>query len=254
MDYVSPEEASKLPGLRLALTCHVPAPYSMSAKAIFDLHEVPYVPVAQIGAGKNPELKAWTGHRNAPVAMYEDEPPRAGWLDILNLAQRLGKGPSLIPEDLSQRMFMFGLINELIGENGWLWHMRLIMLGFGGPERAAQAAKKNPMFADYGYSEDAHAEAKNKSKAIFDCFTAHARSQHSRGSKYLIGETLSALDVYWAYISQLVVTLDEERCPMPATMRKTYDMSGAAIGGCDPILVEQRDWIFANHLTLPMTF
>jgi hypothetical protein len=41
---------------------------------------------------------------------------------------------------------------------------------------------------------------------------------------------------------------------MPAGLRKAYDMGGAAIGGCDEILLEQRDWILANHLWLPLTF
>ena len=95
MEYVSPADAQPMSGLRLALTCHVPGPYSMSAKAVFDLKGVPYVPVAQIGGDENAELKAWTGHRNAPVAVYDDEAPRAGWLEILNLAERLGSGPAL---------------------------------------------------------------------------------------------------------------------------------------------------------------
>ena len=151
MEYVSPTEAQDMQGLRLALTCHVPAPYSMSAKAIFDLKNVAYVPVAQIGAGDNTELRAWTGHRNAPVAVFEDEAPRVGWLDILNLAERLGTGAPLVPEDLQERMTMISLINELIGENGLIWNMRLIMLGLGGPERAATAAQKNPMYHQYIY-------------------------------------------------------------------------------------------------------
>ena len=128
-----------MPGLRLALTCHAPAPYSMSAKAIFALKQVPYVAVAQIGASENETLQAWTGHRNAPVAVYNEEAPRAGWLEILNLAERLGTGPALVPQDIELRMQMVGLTNELIGENGLIWNMRLLMLGLGGPERAAQA-------------------------------------------------------------------------------------------------------------------
>ena len=36
MDYVEPADAQHLPGLRLALTAHAPAPYSLSARAILD--------------------------------------------------------------------------------------------------------------------------------------------------------------------------------------------------------------------------
>ncbi len=254
MEYIEPSAARSLSGLRLALTVGVPAPYSMSARSIFDLRGVPYVPVAQARAGENTELKDWTGHRNAPVAIYNDEAPRAGWLEILNLAERLGSGPSLVPEDLEQRMRMIALTNELIGENGLVWNMRLIMLGLGGPERAAEAARVNPMYNQYGYSEEARARAIDKAKIIMAYFTEHVRDQHTKGSKYLIGQSLSALDVYWAYFSQLLRTLAEEDCPMPRGLRRSYDMGGDLLGECDPLLIEQRDYIFANHLTLPMVF
>ena len=254
MDYLQPSEARELPGLRLALTSHMPAPYSMSARAVFDLRSVPYTPVAQAGAGENADLKTWTGHRNAPVAVYNDEAPRAGWLDILNLAERLGEGPSLMPDDLQHRMFMIGLTNELIGENGLVWNMRLIMLGMGGPERAAAAAESNPMYAAYGYSEQAREAAQDKAQQILQRFTAHAGEQHERGSHYLIGDALSALDVYWACFSLLFKTLPEQECPMPGGLRKSYDMGSEVVGGCDGFLIDQRDWIYANHLQLPMEF
>jgi glutathione S-transferase len=240
--------------LRLALTRDLPAPYSMSARAIFDLRHVSYVPVAQIGAGSNEDLVAWTRHRNAPVAVYNNEAPRVGWLEILNLAERLGSGPSLIPADIGERMVMVGLVNELIGENGLVWNLRLLMLGLAGPERAAQAAEQNPMYAQYGYSEPAREAARGKANAILKMFTAHAHHQRDRGSRYLIGSSLTGADVYWAYFSQILSTLPEEQCPMPAQLRKPYRLVSEAIGGCDPILIEQRDWIFGNHLPLPMVF
>lgn len=254
MQYVEPAEARHLSGLRLALTVGFPAPYSMSARAILDLRQVPYVPVAQYAARSNDDLVDWTRHRNAPVAVYNDEAPRTGWLEILNLAERLGTGPSLVPADIGERMTLIGLANELIGENGFVWSMRLIMLGAGGPERAAREAAANPMYAQYGYSEAARAAAFDRARAILDAFTAHVRAQHARGSRYLIGDRLTALDVYWAYFSQLLRTVPEDLCPMPAGLRKSYDRGGEAIGGFDGILLEQRDWILREHLPLPMTF
>jgi len=254
MEYLEPADARELPGLRLALTAGAPAPYSMSARAIFDLKGVPYVPVVQHGGGQNEALVAWTRHRNAPVAIYNDEAPRVGWLEILNLAERLGAGPALVPAAISDRMTMIGLTNELIGENGFVWHMRLIMLGLGGPERAAKAALSNPMYAEYGYSEAARSRALDQARILLDTFAEHARAQRAAGSPYLIASALSALDVYWAYFSQILSTLPDGLCPMPAGLRKSYDLSGEALGGCDPILLEQRDWIFAQHLSLPMDF
>lgn len=254
MHYFEPVEARHMPGLRLALTVGFPAPYSMSARAVLELRGVPYVPVAQYAAQPNPDLVEWTRHRNAPVAVYGDEPPRTGWLDILNLAERLGSGPSLMPERLGDRVTLVGLANELIGENGFVWQMRLVMLGRGGPERAAREAETNPMYRDYGYSEAARERALVRARDILDAFTAHVRAQFDRGSRYLIGDRLSALDVYWAYFSQLLRTVPEPNCPMPAGLRKSYDAGGAAVGGFDEILIEQRDWTFRQHLPLPMTF
>ena len=155
MNYIEPAAAREMDGLRLALTAHAPAPYGMSARAILDHHGVAYVPVLQVGGGRNEDLVAWTGHRNAPVAMYNDEAPRVGWLEILYLAERLGAGPSLIPSDIDDRLLMVGLSNELIGENSFIWNLRLVMLGVGGPERVARARVQNPMYDQYGYSEEA---------------------------------------------------------------------------------------------------
>ena len=226
----------------------------MSARAIFDHHGVAYTAVEQTGAGANEDLRDWTRHRNAPVAVFNDEPPRTGWLDILNLAERLGAGPSLIPTERDTRMAMIGHINELIGEHGLIWQMRLLMLGLGGPERAAKEAARNPMYADYGYTETARDEAPARIAGILDRFTRHAAGQQKRGSPYLFGDRLSAADLYWAYFSLIFATLPDALCPMPEPLRKSYDYSSAAIGGCAELLINQRDFIFEQHLELPMTF
>ena len=253
MNYIEPAAARELDGLRLALTAHVPAPYSLSARAIFDHHGVDYVPVLQVGGGANEDLVAWTGHRNAPVAVYNDEAPRTGWLEILQLAERLGAGPSLLPSDVDDRILMVGLSNELIGENGFIWSLRLVMLGLGGPERAADERKRNPMYDQYGYSEEAAAAALDQARAVLERLTVQLVAQRDAGSRYVVGDALSALDIYWVYFSQAVKTFPEESCPMPAPMRKAYDIVGGMFGDLNSILVEQRDGVLAEH-GLPMDF
>ena len=253
MDYVEPAVARDMDGLRLALTAHAPAPYGLSARAILDHHGVSYVPVLQVGAGQNEDLVSWTGHRNAPVAVYNDEAPRAGWLEILNLAERLGSGPSLVPSDIDERMLMVGLSNELIGENGFIWNLRLAMLGLGGAERAARERLRNPMYDQYGYSEEAAAVAVDRAKTVVDRLTAQLLAQRDAGSRYVVGEALSAADIYWVYFSQAVRTFSESVCPMPAGMRRTYDAVGSMLGEVNPILVEQRDWVLKEH-GLPLDF
>ena len=253
MNYIEPAVAREMDGLRLALTAHAPVPYSMSARAILDHHGVPYVPVLQVGGAQNEDLVAWTGHRNAPVAVYNDEAPRVGWLEILNLAERLGSGPSLVPPDRDDRMLMVGLSNELIGENGFIWDMRLVMLGRVGPERVARARLRNPMYDQYGYSEAAAAGAVERARPVLDRLTAQLHAQRDAGRRYIVGDALSAVDIYWVYFSQVVRLFPEAVCPTPEGLRNMYEAVATELGDVDPILVEQRDRVLAEH-GLPLDF
>ena len=150
-------------------------------------------------------------------------------------------------------MMMVGLANELIGENGFIWNLRLVMLGLGGPERVAKERVRNPMYDQYGYSEAAAAVAVERAKAVMERLTFQLIAQRKAGSPYIVGEALSAADIYWVYFSQAVGTFPEARCPMPAGMRKAYEIVGSLLGDLDPMLVEQRDWVLAEH-GLPLDF
>ena len=75
-DYLEVSEARARRGMRLALTAGFPGPWGEAAKAIFRHKSIPFAMVRQNLADPNDELFAWTGHRNAPVAVYDDERPR----------------------------------------------------------------------------------------------------------------------------------------------------------------------------------
>ena len=79
MEYVSVEDAKDSDGLRVALTMGVPGPWSQAAKYLFEFKGIPFIAVGQKGGRDNPDLFEWTGHRNAPVVVFNDEPPRTGW-------------------------------------------------------------------------------------------------------------------------------------------------------------------------------
>src|SRR2546430_11485483 len=87
--------------------------------------KLPYVKVRQELGGENLPLLRWSAQTTAPVFVYENERPRSLWSDQLYLAERLGPEPQLIPEGIQDRMLMFGLSNELCGENGFGWSRRL---------------------------------------------------------------------------------------------------------------------------------
>jgi len=80
-EYVEVETARTLPGLRLVLTAGAPgAPWTEAAKGIFEVKKIPFVRVAQRPGVTDAALREWTGHANAPIALYDDERPvPAGW-------------------------------------------------------------------------------------------------------------------------------------------------------------------------------
>ena len=98
-EYISVDEARKMSGLRLVLSPGVPGPWSEAAKGIFHVKGIAYVRVRQDGGQPNDTLREWTGYDNAPLAIYEDEPARGGWAEIVLLAERLAPTPRLLPAD-----------------------------------------------------------------------------------------------------------------------------------------------------------
>ena len=118
MKYVGAADARNMPGLRLALTVGLPGPWGESAKKIFEYKGISYVPVAQYASGANEDLVAWTGHRNVPVAVWEGEPGRANYLDIVALAERLEPEPTIIRETrmIDRRVLVFRAIFAARGD------------------------------------------------------------------------------------------------------------------------------------------
>lgn len=250
MEYIEIADAMKRPGLRLVLTPNVPGPWGEAAKAIFAVKKIPFVPVRQPQDGEKDLLLEWTRQTAAPVAMYEDERPRAGWAEILFLAERLSPHPSLVPADPAERALMLGLCFEICGEHGLGWSRRLGLLPAG----------KNPKFDSmpwrYGLCEDdAVAAGGKRVNEILALLAGQLRSQHAAGSDFLVGDALSALDLYWATFSNMIVPLPPEQSPMPDWLRPVYDASTKSeIDSPDPILLAHRDRIFEEAIGLPQAF
>ncbi|MEH6581215.1 MAG: glutathione S-transferase domain-containing protein [Halioglobus sp.] len=253
MEYLTVEEARSLSGLRLVLTRGVPGPWGEAAKALFKLRAVDYVPVQQKAGDENTELVQWTKHRNAPIALYENEAPRVRWLELLDLAERLGSGPSLVPENRDEKMFMVGLINEIAGEGGLGWNARMLMF-HAGALRQGPDAEKNPMYAEYQYSLEAIEASKQKIEDFLQYLSAHIKAQEQNKTHFLVGSQFTAADVYWAYFSNMLQTLPPEVCAVSDGLRGVWGVMAKSISGYDPVLIEQRDTIFQDHLVLPLEF
>ncbi|MGE3692877.1 MAG: hypothetical protein AB7F98_15995 [Novosphingobium sp.] len=251
MEYVSVAQARAMPGLRLALSAGTCGPWGEAAKAVFKLRNVPFVPVRQHIMQANEELVEWTGFRNAPVAVYEEEPGVAGWIEILNLAERLGSGPSLLPDDEIGRMMALGISAEICSPGGFGWERRLSMMN---PERAAPSGN-DVMSKAYGVRPEAVAGATRRVIAILEGLTRLLADQKAKGSPYFVGNRISAPDIYWACFSQLVGPLPEELCPMGSAMREVYSYITPEIAAAvDPILMDHRNMVWEKHIGLPLDF
>ena len=266
MKYFDVAEARDLPGLRLVLTAHVPGPWGESAKKILDYKTIPYIPVAQYAAKENAELLAWTGIRNAPIALYNAEAPRTGWYEILMLAERLAPDRPLLPPGSEARAMVLGLCAEICGEWGFGWARRAMMgtPHAGAPDPARLATLSPPpwaaedlarMMSAYSASVGGPAEAPARCADIVRALAERLHRQAAAGSRYFVGEEVTAADIYWTVFSMALEPLPHAVNPMPDWMRMSYEMIGPVIAAAkDPILLGHRDYIYERYLPLPLDF
>jgi glutathione S-transferase len=258
VDYVSVNQARAMPGLRLILHGGVPAPWSEAAKSVLKVKGVEFTPVLCDALGDKAAQKAWTGHENAPVAIYEDEPPRAGWAEILMLAERLKPEPALVPDDPAARADVMGLSTLICGEQGFGWMRRLVMLRDIATKGDAASSGEKAIFKlidKYGYSDAESDSAAARTAAIVGHLAERLHAQKARGSDYLVGDGVTAADVYWACFVGLLDPLPEAVNPMPGLFRMFYTNTDPVIGAAlDPILLAHRDMVYERHIGLPLDF
>jgi glutathione S-transferase len=251
--YVSVEEAIERSGVRMVVVGGVPSPWGEAAKGILHLKNIEWAAV-RLAYDSEP-LKAWAGQRNGPILIYNNERPRSGWAEILLLAERLAPNPSLLPKDAADRALAFGLAHEICGEQGLAWSRRLQLIHAGldhkggFPERAAKYLANK-----YGYSPEAGANAANRVADVLRMLASRLKERRQAGSRYYIGDAMTAVDIYSATAMAMFVPLPPEQCPMDTTMRAALEardpQTDAAL---DPVLLEHRDRIYADKLELPLS-
>jgi glutathione S-transferase len=251
--YASVDEAMARGGLRMVVVGGVPSLWGEAAKGLLHIKQFPWTAV-RLDHGSEP-LARWAGQRSGPVAMYEDERPRAGWAEILLLAERLAPAPALIPIDPSARACMFGLAHEICGEAGLGWARRLQLIdvavhgGGGFPVPIAQYLARK-----YGYRSDTGATAGPRVAQLLGLLATHLRAQHAAGRRYFVGDGLTAVDVYAAAAMAMFAPLPAALCAMDARMRAAFELrDDATAAALDPILLGHRDMMYAEHLALPLS-
>jgi glutathione S-transferase len=254
--YIEVDEARGMSGLRVVLTPSVPGPWTEAAKGILHVKKIPYVKVRQELGGPNLPLIEWTKQATAPVFIYNDERPRSIWIDQLYLAERLAPEPALIPAAQADRTLMFGLSNELCGENGFGWQRRLMMIHAAliNPE-IPDASKQGTraLGAKYGYAPELAGAAAPRVAEILTALDRQLSAQRRHGARFLIGDRLSALDIYWAAFAALVKPLPEDVCEIHPAFRRMYDCGNpVVIAASTPQLLAHRDFIYKEYLELPL--
>jgi glutathione S-transferase len=251
-DYISVEEAIGRRGVRMVVVGGVPSPWGEAAKGILHIKRIAWAAVRL--AYDSERLTEWAGQRSAPVLICDSERPRSGWAEILLRAERLQPEPALLPADAADRVLVFGLAHEICGEGGLGWSRRLQLIhaglnGKGGfSERVCGYLGKK-----YGYTPQTGAAAGARVASLLRMLAARLKSQQESGSRYYVGTSPSAADVYSATFMALLDPLPAEHCAMAPDARAAFTTPDAETGAAlDPALLAHRDMMYREFLELPL--
>ena len=151
---------------------------------------------------------------------------------------------------------MFGLSNELCGENGFGWSRRVMLLDATliNPQ-SDEAARSQAVYmgGKYGHTTAAAEAAPARVAQILRTLDARLAQQQAAGRTYFIGEQLSALDMYWSTFAVLLQPLPPELCPIPEPLRVSFTNTNPTVtAAVTPRLLAHREFIYRTHLELPM--
>lgn len=247
MRYVEIEEAIEADGLRIVIVKAMPSAWGLAAKAMMEFKRLGFMVAHQIPMADNPELLAWSGTNSAPVVAWNDEAPLNRWDEILLLLERLAPGRRLVPEDPKQRIQVFGIGHEICGELGFGWNRRLDSM------RPAEGRDVSAFGKKYGYNDADAAVANTRVAALMAELASILKAQREQGSDFLVGESVTAADFYWAAFSNFVAIQPPEEMPINPAARPMFENVPAEItAAIDPILIEHRDRIMRTYYNLPL--
>ncbi len=209
--FISLDEAAVMTtGTRVTFVPGMPAVFSESLKNICFVKGVPLIRVLHphmgidkaTGKDRQARLYELTSQTGLPTMFHNQERPRNVWTEQLALAERIGAAgtPSLVPDDMELRAEVFGLCAVVLSEDGMIWNMRNLI--------------DTPLGRKYGYSEEASAAAPAKIAAVISLIDRRLETQEQRGSRYLVGDALTAADVYWATMSITILPPPPEIMPL----------------------------------------
>lgn len=254
VEFITLEAAAAMTtGTRITFIPGMQAIYAEALKNICYVKNIPIIRALhpmmgidkQTGEDRQATLYELTRQTGLPTMFHNEERPRNVWTEQLALAEAIGAPDSvkLIPDDFAQRADMFGLSAITLAEDGLVWNMRILNDG--------------PLGRKYGYSEDASRAAPRKMGEIVKLIDDRLAAQEAIGSKYLVGDAISAVDVYWATISMLVIPAPPEimtRTKQNQGMLAMFEMISTVPEVAQAVssrMEKHRDYILHNYCETP---
>ncbi|MBM4202826.1 MAG: hypothetical protein FJ194_01570 [Gammaproteobacteria bacterium] len=242
LQFVTLDEAAAMKtGTRVTFIPGLPALYAEALKNICHVKGITLVralhPMMGVdeatGKDRQARLYELTSQTSIPTMFHDEERPRNVWIEQLALAERIGApaSPKLIPDNFEHRAELFGLCAVVLAEDGLVWNMRIM--------------SDSPLAQKYGYSAQASAAAPQKVANALKLIDGRLAAQEQRGSRYLVGDTVTAADVYWATMSMCVLVPPAEIMPLTRQNRGMLKYFGK--NGQIPVIAEALTARIENH-------
>ena len=209
-EFISLADAAEMKnGTRVTFVPGVQALYAEALKNICYVKKIPIIRVLhplmgidkETGEDRQAQLFDLTCQTSLPTMLHDEERPRNVWIEQLALAEEIGDvgSPSLIPDKFELRVEMFGLCAVVLAEDGLVWNIRIL--------------NDSPLGRKYGYSEEASSTAPAKIAEVIGLIDGRLEAQEKLGSRYLVGDSLTAVDIYWATLSMSALPVPPEIMP-----------------------------------------
>tara|TARA_B110000438_G_C15797340_1_gene643439 strand:+ start:1092 stop:1940 length:849 start_codon:yes stop_codon:yes gene_type:complete len=206
-EFISLDKAAEMKtGTRVTFIPGVQALYAEALKNICYVKRIPLNRVLhpmmgldkETGEDRQAGLYKLTSQTSLPTMLHNEERPRNVWIEQLSLAEQIGDvaSPTLIPNNFELRLEMFGLCAVVVAEDGLVWNARIL--------------NDSPLAQKYGYSEQASAAALAKIAEVIHLIDRRLEAQEKQGSPYLVGNSLSAADIYWATMCMIILPAPPE--------------------------------------------
>ena len=179
------------------------------------------------GQDRQARLYELTSQTSLPTMFHNEERPRNVWTEQLALVEQIGApdSPKLIPDDFALRSEVYALLAIILAEDGLVWNMRIIN-DEATPSAESTATASGRQRCGNG-----------KVGAVLKLLDERLAAQEARGSAYLVGDAVSAADIYWAIeVSMAVVSAPPSI--MPVTKQNQGMLQFFAANGQVPAVAE----------------